>query len=534
MDKKNLRRLIKIEDRMNQIFHEDLGLTCFPIEFDIVPPQKMLEIMAYNIPTNISNWKKGRDYEIQRTIYEYSNRGLPYEVVINADPARAYLMNSNKFSVQCLVMAHVYGHCSFFTHNKFFQKSRRDIIASMKAAAERFNKYEKRFGIDEVEKTVDAGHALQFHSSPFASNETDKEKRKRVFEQEKMKIHIHGGTYNDLTGSTSNDIDEDIELFNQKLWRKLRLKTPVEPTDDLLRYVIDNSTVLEDWQRDILEVLRMEGQYYWPIAKTKYMNEGFAVVVHEKIMHKLFDEGLLTSEEHADFNYSNSLVKYENPFDLNPYLMGSMMWRDIEDRWDKGRHGSEWSECKDAQVKEKWDTKDMIGWEKCKEIMETYSDWFFMQEFLTPELIRDMKIYIFAAKDGGQTVDFVITKDTAEEIRLKLLNAFAQNMTPSIDVTDGNYSEKGWLELTHNWVGTNLDEKYAKETMKHISYLWGRSVVLNSKEDEETKSVSWKVLPPGENDSGDVDVTKENTSTAWWRKIWKVVSPLEQTYLRPW
>ena len=57
---------------------------------------------------------------------------------------------------------------------------------------------------------------------------------------------------------------------------------------------------------------------------------------------------------------------------------------------------------------------------------------------------------------------------------------------------------------------------------------------IKRKEDEETKSVSWKVLPPGENDSGDVDVTKENTSTAWWRKIWKVVSPLEQTYLRPW
>ena len=123
MDKKNLRRLIKIEDRIQQIFHEDLELTCYPIEFDIVPPQKMLEIMAYNIPTNISNWKKGRDYEIQRTIYEYSNRGLPYEVVINADPARAYLMNSNKFSVQCLVMAHVYGHCSFFTHNKFLKAS---------------------------------------------------------------------------------------------------------------------------------------------------------------------------------------------------------------------------------------------------------------------------------------------------------------------------------------------------------------------------------------------------------------------------
>ena len=534
MNKSDLKRLIKIEDRIKQIFHEDLGLTSYPIEFDIVPPQKMLEIMAYNIPTNISNWKKGRDYEIQRTRYEYAAAGLPYEVVINADPARAYLMNNNKFSVQCLVMAHVYGHAAFFTHNKYFQKSRRDIVASMKAASERFNTYEKRFGINEVEKTVDAGHALQLHSSPFVSNETQKEKREKIFEQEKKKAHAHGGTYGDLTGKSGVEINEDLELFNQKLWRKLRLMTPIEPTDDLLGYIIDNSIVLESWQQDILEVLRMEGQYYWPIIKTKFMNEGFAVVVHEKIMNKLFEEGLLTTPEHADFNYSNSLVKAENPFGLNPYLIGSSMWRDIEDRWDKGCHGSDWSECTNAQAKENWDTKDMNGWEKCKEIMEVNSDWFFMQEFLTPELIRDIKIYVFAAKDAVQTIDYVITKDTAEEIRNKILDAFAQSTTPSIDIVNGNYEEKGWLELKHNWVGTNLDETYARETMRHTAYLWGRPVVLNSREDKETTKVSWKILPPGEDASEKSEEKKEDTSTAWWRRVWKIASPLEQTYRCPW
>jgi len=403
----------------------------------------------------------------------------------------------------------------------------------MKAAAERFNMYEKKFGVDEVEKTVDAGHALQFHSSPFASNETDQEKRKRVFEQEKKKAHAHGGTYGDLTGKVADEINEDLELFNQKLWRKLRLRTPVEPTDDLLGYIIDNSTILEDWQRDILEILRMEGQYYWPIMKTKFMNEGFAVITHEKIMNQLFNEGLLTSEEHADFNYSNSLVKAEHPFSLNPYLIGSMMWYDIEDRWNKGCYGSEWSECNNAQVKEDWDTEEMKGWEKCKEIMETHSDWFFMQEFLTPELIRDMKVYVFAAEDKGQTIDYVITKDTAEEIRKKILGAFAQNMTPSIDIVNGNYEEKGWLEMQHNWVGTNLDENYAKETMKHIAYLWGRPVVLNTKEDDEKKSLSWKILPPGDEAGEPTEKKKEDTTTAWWRRVWKVVSPLEQTYKCP-
>ena len=533
MDKNHLRRLIKLESRMKQIFEDDLGLTCFPIEFDIVPPQKMFEIMAYNIPTNISNWKKGRDYERQRTIYEHVGAGLPYEVVINADPARAYLMNDNKFSVQCLVMAHVYGHAAFFTHNKFFQKSRQDIMSLMKAASERFNLYEKRYGIDEVEKTVDAGHALQFHSSPFAPNETEKEKRRRIFDQEKQKAHAHGGTYGDVTGVSAKEINEDIELFNQKLWRSLRLKTPVEPTDDLLRYIIDNSTMLEDWQQDILEVLRIEGQYYWPIIKTKYMNEGFAVTVHEKIMAKLFEEGLLTTEEHADYNYSNSLVKASNPFGLNPYLVGTGMWKDIEDRWDRGRHGDEWENCTDAEVKEGWDTGAKEGWNKCKEIMATHSDWFFMQEFLTPELIKEIEIYIFEAKDAGKNIDYVITKDAAKEIRSKILNAFAQNTMPSIDVTNGNYDEKGWLALTHNWVGVNLDESYAKETMKHMAYLWGRPVILNTKEDKDSTKIFWKALPPGEEVPEEVEDEKEDVIAAW-KKMWRINSPLEQPYRCPW
>jgi spore cortex formation protein SpoVR/YcgB (stage V sporulation) len=141
-------------------------------------------------------------------------------------------MSNNKFAVQCLVMAHVYGHVAFFSNNSYFIKSRQDIINLMYEASHRFMEYEKRYGIDEVEKTVDAGHALQFHSSPFASNETEDDKRKRVFEQTKRSLHVKGGDYTDVSGDHKPQINEDIELFNQKLWRGLKSKTPVEPTAD--------------------------------------------------------------------------------------------------------------------------------------------------------------------------------------------------------------------------------------------------------------------------------------------------------------
>ena len=445
MNKSDLKRLMKIEERIGQIAAEDLKLNFCPIEFDIIPPQKMLEISAYNIPTNISNWKRGRDYERQRTIYEHSTGGLPYEVVIHSDPARAYLMNNNMFSVQCLVIAHVYGHCAFFTSNKFFQKSRRDMIAIMYEATKRFNRYERRYGIDEVEKTVDAGHALQMHSNPFDSTLTEQERRLEIFEREKKAMFSKNkGKFSDIS-TNSELITEDVELAYQKLWRKLSLKTPVEPTSDLIAYIIDNSPILQDWQKDILETLRLEGQYYWPIMKTKFMNEGFAVQVHEKIMNQLFEEGLLKSSEHADYNYANSLVKNKSMFNLNPYSIGFGVWKSVEERWNKGQHGQEWENCTDSKEKENWDTGDMKGWGKILETMRTYTDWFFMYEFLTPEVIKDLELYIYKREEKPQSIDYVITKDEAEDIRRKILRFFSYNMIPDIQVINGNYEEKGWF-----------------------------------------------------------------------------------------
>ena len=118
MRKSDLQKIIKLEHRIQQIVEDEMEVDCLPVEFDIIPPQKMLEIMAYNIPTNISNWKKGRDYEIHRTRYDYGDPGLPYEVVVNSTPAKAYLMNSNTVGQHALVIAHVYGHVGFLKSNK--------------------------------------------------------------------------------------------------------------------------------------------------------------------------------------------------------------------------------------------------------------------------------------------------------------------------------------------------------------------------------------------------------------------------------
>ena len=115
MNKSEMGKLVKIEERIYQIAEED-GLEFCPIEFDIVPNKKMIELMAYLLPGNISNWKYGRDYERIRTMYEKSDYNLPLEMVVNTDPSRAYLMKENTFAIQALVMSHVVGHVASFVY----------------------------------------------------------------------------------------------------------------------------------------------------------------------------------------------------------------------------------------------------------------------------------------------------------------------------------------------------------------------------------------------------------------------------------
>jgi len=394
-------------------------------------------------------------------------------------------MISNTFSVQLLVMVHVMAHCIVFENNRWFRNTRKDLIQVLSNAAHRVNKYESIYGIDEVEQVIDAGRALQFHSSPF-DLETESEKKIRVYNNLKKKIRAtHSSEFADIgTDSSKNIFDaiENIEQFNYELLRNIQRTTPIEPTEDILRFIIDNSKYLEDWQKDILEICRMEGQYYWPIIRTKYINEGTACFFHEKVINELFKEGYLDSTEHGQYNYSNSLVKAQSVMSMNPYLIGSEILSNIEDRWNKGKHGIEYENCTDYHQKENWDTHEMKGIEKIKEVISTYTDWMLFQDFLTEELIDKLDLYIYVSQETPFTVDYIRTGHGAKQIKELIISCFANSSVPKIEVVS---SKDNNLVLKHNYSGLPLDRKYSEETMKHICRLWGNTVYLETESDDK-------------------------------------------------
>ena len=471
MKKEDLDRLNEA-DKLIQEIARGFGLDFMPQEFDVVPYRKMLEIMAYRLPVNFSHWSFGRDYEVERTKYEHGY-AVPYEVVFNSEPCRAYIMETNPFAIQVMVMAHVYAHNDFMKNSRHFQLTRRDMITFASQAAERLRQYEKDYGKDAVEKLIDAGMAIQWNIDPDRDMhpETEEETRDRLFGW--AKSVPPGGAFEDLLPSKDGVSPEEK--------KKLRKRTPPEPTVDLLGYIIDHSPrQMREYEKDILNIILSQAQYFMPYRRTKIMNEGWATFWHEKIMQRLFNEKFLSAEEHGYYNLYNARVKSHNQRMINPYLLGCAVFNNIEDRWNKGCYGREYDECENADMKKNWDLDLMEGRKKIFEVRRTHMDWFFIDQFLTKEVIDDLDLYVYQDRDKDTYYETVVEETEWMKVKQAMVKSLMNWGIPRILVNDGNYHGSLQLFLNHNFEGLPLEEEYCKKTLEHIFFLWERPVYLET------------------------------------------------------
>jgi stage V sporulation protein R len=477
-EKDDVKRLVKADNHIQKIVQE-MGLDVFPQEFDVIPAQKMLEIMSYNLPVNYSHWSFGRDYEKQRTQYEYSG-GIPYEVVLNSNPSRAFLMRTNPYPIQVLVMAHVYGHNDFMKNNIYFKGTRRDMLTSASESAGRLRKYEEDYGIDEVERILDAAHSIQMHIEADliprgpAEAEEDPAKKKIVRTQSPF------GDFFDYEGQLTNKTFEE----KREDARKARKKLPAEPDADVMGFIMRHSPRgFEEWELDVLNVVREQSAYFMPQRKTKVMNEGWASFWHMNIMSRLFQDGFLTPEEHGFYNLYNARVLASNPFGLNPYLLGIKTFFNIEKRYNAGQFGPEWER---SVSPDKWtlDLKAGKGMEKLFEVRRTHMDWFFLDEFLNHQVCEEAELYIYAAKLQGNVEEFTVEETDWHVIKDLVVRSFAHSGVPLIKVIDGDYGGKRELYMKHYYEGLGLEEDYARHTLRHIYFLWDRPVHLETVEVE--------------------------------------------------
>src|SRR5439155_21202781 len=147
----------------------NFGLDYFPILYEVLDYKTMNEVAAYGgFPTRYPHWRFGMDYEQLSKSYEWGLSKI-YEMVINTNPAYAYLLEGNSLTDQKIVMAHVCAHVDFFKHNYFFSKTNRKMIDGMANHAARVRRHMARHGQDIVEDFIDTCLSLENLIDPMSA-----------------------------------------------------------------------------------------------------------------------------------------------------------------------------------------------------------------------------------------------------------------------------------------------------------------------------------------------------------------------------
>ena len=457
-------------------FAREFGLDFFETVFEVLTYDELNMVASYGgFPNRYPHWRWGMEYESLSKGYEYGLSKI-YELVINNNPCYAYLLESNAEVDQKLVMAHVYGHCDFFKNNFSFAHTNRRMIDEMANHATRVRRWVDKIGVEKVEDFIDRALSLENLIDQHAPHIRRNPDPKRAAEEAKSNERVEGFKVGREYMRGFVNPSEFLETQRKKvaLEKAKAKKFPERPQRDVLMFLLENAP-LEDWELDILAILREEAYYFAPQGQTKIMNEGWASFWHSTIM----TTRALKDHEIIDYADHHSGTMGTRPGALNPYKLGIELYRDIEDRWNKGRFGKEWDECDDLRARRVWDKKLGSGREKLFEVRKHYNDVTFIDTFLTPEFAIDQKLFVYGFNDKRNSWE--ILDREFRKVKAKLLHQLTNFGQPIIEVAEANHENRGELVLAHKHDGQDLKPDYARETLKNCQSLWRRPVNIVTK-----------------------------------------------------
>jgi stage V sporulation protein R len=460
-------------------YARDYGLDFFPTIFEVVDYDQLNEVAAFGgFPTRFPHWRFGMEYEQLSKGYAYGLQKI-YELVINNDPCYAYLLKSNATTDQKLVMAHVYGHCDFFKQNYWFSRTSRKMMDEMANHGNRIARYMDRFGIDEVENFIDACMSIEdlidIHS-PFIRRQ-EEQRHSQLADLDGEAVipavgKLRSKPYLDTFINPPQTLDAERERRRSEYETK-ETSFPSQPARDVMLFLLEHAP-LKPWQLDVLSIIRDEAYYFAPQAQTKIMNEGWASYWHSTIMTR---QGL-TSADVVNYCDHHSGTLATSPGRLNPYKLGIELFRDIEDRWNKGRFGKDFDDCDDLVAKRQWNTETGLGRQKIFEVRRIHNDLTFIDEFLTLDFCRENKMFSFGY--NAESDAYEIESREFPKIKQRLLFSLTNRGRPAIAVVDANYKNRGELFLEHEFNGVELQLDYARDTLANLHKLWRRPVHIHT------------------------------------------------------
>ena len=415
---------------------KSFGLDWFPINYEIVDYYEMIGHMSYHgMPSHYEHWSYGKSFERSHQMYNLGMEGLPYELIINSNPSIAYLMRENPLYLQILIMAHCVGHSDFFKNNRTFSETSPElVVSSMRSARKRIKGYVENpnIGLKKVESFIDTLHSIRF--------QTERNNLKRESRKEKKEKYVEFANRNYNKKYKNMDVDKHL----------------LDSDNDLLAFLIEYGSHFEDWELDIINIVKNESQYFIPQMKTKIMNEGWASFWHYKMMNNLD----LPQEYHIPFLKSHNQVIRPFTGRLNPYHLGFHIFQKIE--------------------------KEM-GIEECFFAREIHNDESAIRCYLDLNDFRELNLFSYSKKREKISIDEVSDNESWKIVRDDMIAGVGVNSMPIIQVKD--LDKDGTLTLSHIHDGRDLNLEYAEEVVTKIKQLWPNDVKFFTIIEEE----SWEI-----------------------------------------
>ncbi len=466
---------------IGEIARNEFKLECYPNQIEIISSEQMLDAYAsVGLPIGYPHWSYGKEFLRNEHAYRKGARGLAYEIVINSNPCISYLMEENTMPLQALVIAHAcYGHNSFFKGNYLFRQwtNADSIIDYMVFARHYVMECERLHGIEAVEATLDACHALQEfgvsrYNHPKPLSAADEKARQKERE-------AHAWSQFDEVWSTV-----PAKAVNKK--SKTQRPFPEEPQENILYFVEKHAPRLAPWQRELVRIVRKMAQYFYPQGLTKVMNEGWATFWHYTLLNRLYDKGQVNDGFMLEILSSHTNVITQRGYDqrgyggMNPYALGFAMFNDIkriceqptpeDQRWFPDIAGGNWLEVFDFT-------------------MRNFKDESFIAQYLSPKLIREFRLFAIAdhSKQDDLLVDCIHNDAGYRRVRTLLSQQYDRdNRLPDIQVIDFARDGDRSLTVRHRQQrGRPLAEDYPR-VLEQLQYLWGFKVRLEVTDEHDS------------------------------------------------
>lgn len=422
----------------------ELGLDFYPVDFEVVPNNFMMEIAVYGLPIRMRHWSFGVRY-IHQLVRQHMGHSRIFEVMFPGDPCHAYMVDSNSLPENTLVTAHVLGHADFAKNNALFAHfmtmAGGHILEQSAARAQRIEQALLRHGQVRVEAVLDAALALEPHID--------------------VNAQLHRPLYPTQAAATADTAPGPFHSRYQNLPGEKpapaptpsRPAVPPQPEYDLLWFIAHYAPELQDWERDIFLAVREEAYYFYPVYACQIMNEGWASYWHARLLreatflpHALYLEAI---KSHSDVvrPYAG---EDQLALQLNPYHLGFAMWERIIEQH---------------------------GMAAARRICREEDDFSFVRNYLDQQLAEQLKLFVYETRRNGETR--VASRDL-RAIREAIIGPKYNYGAPCIAVRLMNDDYSLVLEHDHRRDGRGLDLPQAERVLDYVARVWRRPVTLHT------------------------------------------------------